>query len=404
MDRDEILYVGSFVFPEGSASAARVLGIGKGLRDAGYRVRFIGAQAEGREEDWRPGEGHFYQGFPYCSAGEVRSNRVSGIGRLTRYLRMGEGASRFLQSADVSRVLALTVYNPLTGWHIRLRRFCRARGIALVVDCTEWLDPTQYPGGRCGLHRCDVELTMRRLNACAGRVIAISSYLECFYRNRGASVVRIPPVVDLGEEKWRSRRLRGWGGPPLRLVYAGWPGRKDPLANVLAALCDVVGEGKDVVLELIGPTEPEVRCLLGAHEFLLKRLGQRIVFRGPFPQSAVPELLSQADVGVLLRPRKRYAEAGFPTKLVEYLSARLPVVTNATSDIAEYVRDGVEGFLVGDYSREAFAEGIRRAAGSRPEKLQEMSVAAYRRAEESFDYRRHVDSVKAFFGSLARGS
>ena len=69
--RREIIYVGGFLFPEGSASAARVLGIGKALRDAGYTVMFAGGEEEGRLEDLRPGEGYFYQGFPYHSTGEI---------------------------------------------------------------------------------------------------------------------------------------------------------------------------------------------------------------------------------------------------------------------------------------------------------------------------------------------
>ena len=86
-----------------------------------------------------------------------------------------------------------------------------------------------------------------------------------------------------------------------------------------------------------------------------------MVFHGRVPQSMVPKCLAQMDFSVLLRPNARYAEAGFPTKLVESLSAGVPILANPTSDITQYVRDGREGVLLADHSPKAFAAGVERA-------------------------------------------
>jgi len=111
-------------------------------------------------------------------------------------------------------------------------------------------------------------------------------------------------------------------------------------------------------------------------------------------------LLIGAHFAVLLRSNERFAQAGFPTKVVEALAAGLPLITNVTSDIDQYVRDGVEGFLVDDCSERALAKGIQRALGTSPEKLIEMSVACRRQAEVSFDYRNYVTQLSQFFSRL----
>ena len=38
--------------------------------------------------------------------------------------------------------------------------------------------------------------------------------------------------------------------------------------------------------------------------------------------------------------------AGFPTKVVESMSLGVPVITTNTSDLAKYVIDGVNGYIV----------------------------------------------------------
>ena len=133
--RGKILYVGSFRFPEGDAAAARVLGIGKALRQVGYEVLFAGGEPTGRPEDHQPDGRFVYQGFPYYSTGEIRSQPVPPMQRILRYLATGSVTLRWLRSSELSGVVAIIVYHGTTGFVGRLRSFCRRRGVALIADC-----------------------------------------------------------------------------------------------------------------------------------------------------------------------------------------------------------------------------------------------------------------------------
>lgn len=398
--RSHIIYIGDFRFPEGDAAAARVLGIGKALRDIGYVVSFAGGEVEGRSEDRQSGCHYTYQGFTYFSTGGIRRNPASPVRRLLHYLSMGERALKYLHEIDIAKVSAVVLYNPFAGYHTRIVPFCRANSIAVVVDCTEWHDPRHYPGGRFGLHRWDVELSMRYLNCRAGNLIAISTYLDRFYEDRGVNAIRVPPLVDLSDSKWLFKRVRAWDERPLRLIYAGNPGQKELMGAIIGAVKNLRSKGEPVVLELVGPTEKDIFYCTGRRTLLGQDLEDGIILHGQVSQSRVPDLLSGAHFAVLLRPNERFAQAGFPTKVVEALAAGLPLITNVTSDIAQYVRDGSEGFLVEDCTERALVIGIQRALRTSPDELRQMSDACRRQAEVSFDYRIYVAQLSRFFSSL----
>lgn len=73
-----------------------------------------------------------------------------------------------------------------------------------------------------------------------------------------------------------------------------------------------------------------------------------------------------ANATILKGVAQRYAQAGFPTKLVESFSLGVPILTNLTSDIGQYVRDSLDGVILGDCPPEVFAaggQGLGVAAG-----------------------------------------
>src|SRR5262249_52385182 len=147
----------------------------------------------------------------------------------------------------------------------------------------------------------------------------------------------------------------------------------------------------------------QVAGMMGEHLAALARLGSSIVYQDRAPQSAIPQMLAGCDFSVLLRPHSRYAEAGFPTKLVESLSSGLPIITNVTSDIFEYVRDLEEGAIVPGYSPAAFAQTLGRVLALPAERRQYMRAKARERARLSFDYRHHSPEIGDFIRQAIQG-
>lgn len=408
MESPHVVYVGEFRFPDKEASATRVLGIGKALREAGYRVLFAGVENRGRAEDLQPDGTYGYQGFTYVPEEDLGDGRFARLRRGFLTHLSGETTMRRLHSLDLAATRAMIAYNATSPLLMRLRSFCRKRGIALAADCTEWYDPRHVLGGRLGPIRWDNELRMRWMQPKVGNVIAISSFLEQYYRGRGCNVLRVPPLVDMEEPRRQLTDRRAYYDGVLRLVYAGSAGKKDLLAPAICGLGKLGATAALVELHLLGPSPAEVRDCMQGDSAILAKLGQAVVCHGQVAHSAALEVVRQSDFSILMRPDARFAHAGFPTKLVESLSLGVPVITSLTGDIGTYVRQDKEGIVLEGITAEAFAAGVRRALAMPESQRAAMRVNARQQAAACFDYRRYVarlgDFVRAAVAAGAKQS
>jgi len=72
---------------------------------------------------------------------------------------------------------------------------------------------------------------------------------------------------------------------------------------------------------------------------------KRVIFLGQLPRTAIPAYLCNAKVLALARPESIIADAGFPSKLTEYLATGKPVVVTKVGEIPVYLTDSVNAFL-----------------------------------------------------------
>lgn len=391
---ERLYYLGAFLFPEGGPNAARALGTGKAIRGAGYEVVFGSDIERERTEDLHLDGKYYYQGMRYKAFAESRSLRRHPLGYFSRFLSSGCRALQWLGQEDVENPKAIIVSTHYTSSIKKLLRYCRFLGIPLIVDVVDWFEPSHCFLGPYGPDRINIELFIRQMVPRAGHVIAISSYLARYFRDRGCHVIRIPPLVDFNEPKWQ--RMNPSEGGPLRLLYAGAPGKKDIIDNAMHGVLQLRAEGYPVIIEVVGPACEFGKPRSAYYRTLLKQLGEGAVYHGPVSHRRTLELIGQADFTILLREDKRYANAGFPTKLVESVTSGVPIISNATSDIAEYIRDGQEGVILENESTEAFVAGVRRILHMPRERWRSMRVAALKRAEECFDYRQYVSPLREF--------
>lgn len=93
---------------------------------------------------------------------------------------------------------------------------------------------------------------------------------------------------------------------------------------------------------------------------LVRKLGaeNRVVFTGQMSRTEVPEYLCNARILALARPNSKIADAGFPSKLTEYLSTGRPVVVTKVGEIPVYLKDNETAFLCEPDSVDAFAERL----------------------------------------------
>ena len=108
------------------------------------------------------------------------------------------------------------------------------------------------------------------------------------------------------------------------------PGKKDLLDNLIEAVAQCPFS---IMLKIIGITEEQFLKLYSSVDIIDN---SRIDFMGRISHEATLNEVLDADYTCFFRERNRVSMAGFPTKFVESITAKTPVITNSTSDLEKY--------------------------------------------------------------------
>ena len=346
-----VVYCGAFRLPCFDAAAQRVLNNAKSFRALGHEVYFISWGGRYREQDLCLDGKYRVEGFEYVITDELDAtgiwNKIS--------LRFNRGVKSYSILARTEKKLDLIImYNASYCWTRKMIGFCRKRNIKLANDITEWYSNNE-------LYLPDIipnALNMRILQHCVPNKIVISSFLNKCYPE--SNNLLMPPICDPSESKWsqvvEDDRITTFDG--VTLVYAGNPTKKDCLHTIINAVNVLASEGEKIRFLILGTTRENYlmfyRKLLNIGD-----IHKNIIFLGHVSQELVPAYYRKADFMVLLRESNRKSNAGFPTKVAEAMTAKIPVICNATSDLLEYVHDGKNGFLVGGYTLEDILKTLR---------------------------------------------
>lgn len=153
--------------------------------------------------------------------------------------------------------------------------------------------------------------------------------------------------------------------------------------------CILVGDGPD------GPTLRDRAAGL--------RLSDSVEFAGAMPQEELLALMARAGVMVLPCVVGESGDRdGLPTVLLEALAAGMPAVTTTVSGGPEIVEDGVNGYLVAPGDSAALADALDRILADRAQ-TRAMGEAGRRKAEELFDLKRNVATLRGLIERTARG-
>lgn len=383
----KICYIGEFDFTRKSASIVRVLNNARAIEyKSDFKVDFIG-----------------YSNTSYIEEEEFiirnvkRGNGV--ISKIYNYITRGRQIIKLLQSIPSYDII---VYYAIYGHSVsilrHLRQYCRKNGIKLIVDVVEWYEYEYLPMGRYGPKAMDVRLSITKIIPKCDGVIAISSYLENYFRSRNVKhIVRIPIIVDSSMSILKSKCLSMDAGY-LNLIYAGFPGHKDLILNVALAVDNLAKEGINIRFHILGITKESLQKNTGVI------FSDSVVCHGKIEQKLIPQYLANSDFSVIVRSNIRNNKAGFPTKFVESLNQGLPVIGNITSDLGLYLKNNYNGYILQDTSVNCIEKRLKELALMSKCKFTEMRQNAKQTAIDNFDYRQYALLLQFFFDKVKTDS
>lgn len=376
------LLVSMIPFPGSNASAIRTECLAKILISLGYHVDVFSGGPCTNERIVALGDGLSY--VSYKGLSRKLWHRAIDLLRRSRQILRNQLTTRRYD------VILLTIS---TNQVLRcIKREAERYNTPLLYDCVEWYSPNQFTFGALSPTYIQKQQWMTKLIDRQFRVIAISHYLEHHFTSRGLKTSYIPAVMDL--HAIQPNKRAHYDG--VSLLYAGTPGKKDKLREVMracAALCE--DERSRFRLTLIGVSREQLTSECGIYQEDLEVLGDRLRVFGTAHHDRVLEAYGEADFSILIRPTNmRYAQAGFPTKFVESMATGTPVICNITSDLGHYCVDGVNSIVVQSDQTQDVIVALRSALQLSVEQKQAMREAARACAVENFDYRHYTSAIK----------
>ena len=377
-----VIYAGGFKLPDKNAAAQRVIANAKILRDLGYNVVFIDVDEDCSRDITATKRSVF--GFD-CYSVRYPGNAIEWFSYVTR---INEVKRISLLYENVSHVI---LYNYPAVAMSRLLKYFHKRNIKVIADSTEWNAKTHNIP-----KNIDTDLRMKNVHCKLDGVICISRYLDSYYKDK-TKTVYLPPLTDKEDEKWKQKRQKQDG--ILTFTYAGKTGKyKDKLNMILESLCETAPQ-KMYQFNILGVSK-EI-CLGNYPEIkeVLDKLGENVVFRGRVSHWEALSYLTNSDFSVFFRQDTIVSRAGFPTKFVEAVTSGTPVITNKTSDLGEYLKDGENAILIDGYEKKDIKAAFERVFAMTHEQI--ASIKAECEAErDTFDYRKYKDRLNIFIDEV----
>jgi glycosyltransferase involved in cell wall biosynthesis len=380
-----ILYLHQHFSTPAGATATRSHAFARALAQAGHRVTLACGQWQGAVTGL---DGPFRRG--------ARQGRVSGFEVLEWAIPCGNAmgeAARIM--AFLRYALRATRLARRTGWDLIIASSTPLTVAipALLARRTPFLfeirDPWPELPAAMGLRRPLLLRGMERLARAACRdaavVVALTEGMGETARARGTPAERLHIIgqgcdLDLFGPQIRPWRPDEAGPGEMLAVYAGAHGRANGLHHLLEVATLLQGERR-VRLLLVGEGSEKPALMAEAAARGLPNLS----FLDPMPKPELARLLAGGQVGLLcLAPVPAFAEWTAPNKLMDYLAAGRPVLSNVPGEAARLLASGGCGETHGD--ARGMADSLRRLANE-PTRREAMGLAARRLAEQRHDRR-----------------
>lgn len=397
-DKNVILITGNFEFPDANAAGKRVLGFGFILQELGYEPIFLGTNKnlsvnDSLDDTYLEAYGMSSYSLPY----------PKGMMDWANYSKPFKKVIQLIDKIGMDRVAAIIAYGSpaISLWMNNLSKWSRNKGILFIADCVDWI---QYSGKGLVYNFVkflDTNYQKRVVIPGVSAVIVVSRYLYNYYAEKGCKLVMIPPVTDVRLHKDEivssMGRLKSASTDRItRFVYAGLPfpininvrknSYKDRLDRTIELFHKIHARGINYIFNIYGITKNDYLTVLPDHRTILDDLKEKICFHGQCGQVETVNGIINSDFSILHRDDNLVTRAGFPTKVSESISLGVPVITEKTSNIDDYLVNGHNGILI---TPENEMTKVIEMINYPSNMIQAMKMNCIQ--DETFDYRKYIN-------------
>lgn len=170
---------------------------------------------------------------------------------------------------------------------------------------------------------------------------------------------------------------------PVKIFYGGSFGGKDGLEYLISAFDEVslVHENIELIFTGIGHKLDMERVFAQIDKVKHKN---RILYKGFLSTDEYYRTLNECDIFCMTRVNSKFANAGFPFKLGEFLASGKAVVATSVGDVPNYLFSDINAIVVQPNSVDDLIDALLQLIEN-PEKRKRLGAEARKTAEKCFD-------------------
>jgi len=387
-----VIFGDLFTFPDGNAATNRVFTYARGFVEQGINPYIVCFGNEYIEEL----EGLINGVRFYHPLGQKKRNKYFVI---RRWHKLKKFFSAFLILKEINKkdkITGIICYTQLLQTQSYAFILSRMFKTKMVLEVSEH-PLREYQ--RFLLKRIQGKVRVRFETRLSDGIICISQYLIDFYLKTGVPVKRlflVPSTVDTERFQISERSMLNFE----YILYCGHLNiRKDGVDILIKSFAQVSDKFPEIKLVLIGTGSPDEETLLKKLVSILN-FEDRVYFLGQITRTEVPNYLKNAKVLALSRPPSIVADAGFPSKLTEYLAAGKPVIVTKVGEIPNYLTDGKNAFLAQAGSIEGFSDKLHFVLNNY-ELAKKVALRGKELTSTIFNYNFQAHRIIGFLNSLS---
>lgn len=402
-----VVIVGGFWFPTGTASAARVRNLAEGLAECGASVHVIAMVPQPHGGDGRHRDGVTYEyAAPLEAAADGWRDAERTVPRLRRgplhtarwfaglYASTPRACRSLRERIDRGACDLVIVYERSFLRMAPLARLARSRGIPVVLDVVEASEHLRHR--RASPVYWDFVAGARATPRLFDAVSAITTGLEALYRAQGCAETLVVPAI----ERWDAPLVE----PPaaegrFRLTCVSALQERDAPEMLFALAKALHRRGAPVGLDVAGHYDGTARGSAARSRCAADPELAGVRFLGSLGEGALESQLRGSDGLLLTRRAARAEELAFPTRLVEYLRHGRPVFVSDVGDVSRYLVDGRDAVLLDPRDAERAAAAVA-AIVRRGDRGASVGLAGRAAGARAFDRRLHAARLLELAASL----
>jgi glycosyltransferase involved in cell wall biosynthesis len=381
----------SFTFPEGDAATNRVYTYAKGFVDNNVKVHVVGFRNDYLANHSGETEGIKYH-HPFRQSVRHNSFFVRRWQKIKKYYNTVSILKDIYKQDSIKQI---TVYSTRLVTHLFSWYLSRRFRSKLIKECSE--HPLRLYGKNL-LTREFGKLKFKIESWLCDGIICISKFLVEFHRNNEIGehkLLLVPSTVDLG-------RFSRTEAKPLSYKYIGYFGaltfRRDNVDMLIKAFAAVSHKHKEFYLVLGGPgTDSDRKQIIALAEEL--NISGKINLLDYMPREEITKFISGSDILVMVRSRDMESQASFPSKLTEYLATSKPLITVDVGEISNYLKDGVNAFLVNPGNIAELSNKLDYVIANH-DYATSLAKEGHKLTETVFNYRHQAGRIISFVDAL----